>query len=71
MTNLETDSRAVVRFEPVATVGAAQEDRELVADQPATAVGEDRRQAGHARYYWLMLAESHLTAVVREHGPAD
>jgi hypothetical protein len=29
--------------------GAAEEDRELVADQLATTAGEDRRQAGQAR----------------------
>ena len=30
------------------------------------------RLVKHARYYWLMLAESHLhAAIVREHGPAD
>ena len=36
----------------MAAAGAAEENRELVADQLAAAV---------ARYYWLMLAESHLT----------
>jgi hypothetical protein len=107
VTNLETDSRAVVRFynnrgaaeqwikegkqavkitplrchrfrsnevrlwlsviglppgESVATAGATEEDRQLVTDQPAAAVGEDRWAAGEAYpYYWLLLAESHLT----------
>jgi hypothetical protein len=27
----------------------------------ATATGEDRRLAKHAPYYWLLLAESHVT----------
>src|SRR5258706_14977914 len=34
---------------PVAAAGAAEEDRELVADQLATTFGEDRRQADQAR----------------------
>jgi hypothetical protein len=38
---------------PVAAAGAAQEDRELVADQLAATVGEDRRQADLAR--WRLL----------------
>ena len=34
----------------------------LVVDQPAAASRQDRRALGeHARYYWLLLAESHLT----------
>ncbi len=35
----------------------------LVADHLAAAAGEDRRGRliKHARYYWLLLAESHLT----------
>ena len=46
----------------VAAAGAAQANRELVADQLAAAAGEDRWTAGeHARYYWLFLAEGHLT----------
>ena len=46
----------------MAAAGAAEEDRELVADQLATTVGETGgRLVKHARYYWLMLAESHLT----------
>ena len=36
--------------------------RQLVTDQPAASPGEDRgRLVKHARYYWLLLAESHLT----------
>jgi hypothetical protein len=43
-------------------IGPAEGDRELVSDQFAAAAGEDRgRLIKHARYYWLMLAESHLT----------
>src|ERR1035437_7290460 len=34
---------------PVAAAGAAEEDRELVADQLTATVGEDRRQADQAR----------------------
>jgi hypothetical protein len=34
----------------------------VVADEPPAAVGEDRgRLIKHARYYWLLLAEGHLT----------
>ncbi len=41
----------------------ATEDRELVLDESPAAAGEDRRPAGekHPRYYWLLLAESHVT----------
>ena len=42
--------------EPVAAAGAAEENRELVADQLAAAVGEDRRQADQARA--LLLADA-------------
>src|SRR5208282_1370328 len=48
--------------QPLAPAGAADAGRHLVADQLATAVGENRRTTHqHARYYWLLLAESHLT----------
>lgn len=48
--------------EPVAALGAAQQNQQLVADQFAAAIGEDGRPVvKHARYYWLLLAESHLT----------
>jgi hypothetical protein len=45
------------------SAGDAEEDQPVVADQPAVEVGEDRRPGWvkHARYYWLLLAESHLT----------
>jgi hypothetical protein len=34
----------------------------VVVDQFATTVGEDLgRLVKHSRYYWLLLAESHLT----------
>ena len=58
---------------PVAAAGAAEEDRELVTDRFATAVGEDGRQAGQARPVLLADAgrEPSHTAVVREHGTAD
>jgi hypothetical protein len=46
----------------LATTGAAEEDRELVADQlQQRRVKTGGRLVKHARYYWLMLAESHLT----------
>jgi hypothetical protein len=48
--------------ERLATTSAADEDRELVADQLATATGKTGgRLVKHARYYWLLLAESGLT----------
>ena len=47
---------------PVAATGAATENRELVPDELAAAVGETGgRLVKHARYYWLLLAEGHLT----------
>jgi hypothetical protein len=46
----------------VAALGAAEEDREVVADECAATVGEDGgRLIKHARYDWLLLAENHLT----------
>jgi len=40
--------------------GVAEEDRELAADQlAAKAVKTGGRSIKHARYYWLLLAESH------------
>ena len=39
---------------------AAEPDRQLVVDQPAAAIGQDGWPIKHARYYWLLLAESHL-----------
>ncbi len=46
-----------------ATMGVAEQDQELVADEFRAAFGQDRRTAGEtcARYYWLLLAEGHLT----------
>ena len=40
-------------------VGVAEEDGELVTDQFAATAGEDGGR--HAQYYWLALAETHLT----------
>jgi hypothetical protein len=52
--------------EPVAAAGDAEEDRQLVAHQPATRlVKTGGRLIKHARYYWLLLAESHLTRPMR------
>jgi hypothetical protein len=43
-------------------LSAADEGRHLVANQLAAATGENRRTGiKHARYYWLLLAESHLS----------
>jgi hypothetical protein len=40
----------------------ADAGRQLVADQLAAAVGENRRTTHQtSAYYWLLLAESHLT----------
>lgn len=47
--------------EPVAAPGAAEKDRELVADEFAAAVGQDGRLIKRARYFWLLLTEGHLT----------
>jgi hypothetical protein len=44
-----------------AAAGATDEDRKLVVDELAAAIGEDGWPINHARYYWLLLAESHLT----------
>ena len=60
------------RLQPLAA-GAAEEDRELVADQLAAAAGEDGRQAGQARP--LLLAARNREppdgATVWKHGAAD
>jgi hypothetical protein len=46
----------------VAAARATQQDRRLVVDQLAAAVGEDGWPLiKHARYHWLLLAESHVT----------
>lgn len=46
----------------VTNLEIAEEDRELVAGQlAATVVKTGGRLIKHARYYWLMLAESHLS----------
>jgi len=48
--------------QPVAAAGVAKADWQLVVDEFAAAVGEDGRAVGKARqYYWLLLAERHLT----------
>ena len=50
-----------------------REDRQLVADQLAATVGEDRRQIGQARPVLLAAAggEPSDEAAVRQHGAAD
>ena len=41
--------------------GELQQSRAESTEQPAAAAYENRRLIKHARYYWLLLAESHLT----------
>ena len=59
--------------EPVAAPGAAEEDRQVVADQLAAAAGEDGRAAGEARPLLLAPAggESSEAPPVRVDGAAD
>jgi hypothetical protein len=59
----ENRRKSAYAREFVATAGAARADREVVADQLAAAAGENSggRLIKHARYYWLLLAKSHLT----------
>ena len=48
--------------QPLAQTGSAATDQALVAHESPAAAGEDRgRLVKHARYYWLLLAEGHLT----------
>ena len=47
--------------ESPAATGFAAKDWKLVLDEPPATAGQDRRLVKHARYYWLLLAESHLT----------
>jgi hypothetical protein len=50
------------RVSTVAPTRAAKADRYMVADEPAAAADPDGcRLVKHARYYWLLLAEGHLT----------
>ncbi len=47
--------------QPVAAAGAAQDHRQLVADQlQQRLVKTGGRLIKRARYYWLLLAESHV-----------
>src|SRR2546425_13195240 len=59
--------------EPVAAFGVAAQDCQLVTDEPATAVGEDRRSAGETRPVLLAAAgrEPSDAATVRGHGRED
>ena len=54
----------------MAATGAASENREVVVDEPPAAIGQaGGRLAKHGRYYWLLLAEGHLTRrAVCQHG---
>ena len=46
----------------MATASAATENREVVLDEPQQRlVKTGGRLVKHARYYWLLLAEGHLT----------
>jgi len=52
----------------VAPAGAARADREVVTNQLTSKARRQQRMVKtggrlikHARYYWLLLAESHLT----------
>jgi hypothetical protein len=46
----------------MARAGAAKGNQVVVVDQFAAAAGKDGRAlVKHARYYWLLLAQSHLT----------
>jgi hypothetical protein len=48
--------------EPLASVSVAQGDWELVVDEfQQRLVKTGVRLVKHARYYWLLLAEGHLT----------
>jgi hypothetical protein len=67
---------SVHRLQPrqsVATVGAARTDREVVTNQLAAAVGEDRRTAHPTRALLLVAAgrESPDTPAVRGHAGED
>src|SRR5207245_5368063 len=59
--------------QPVATASVAEEDWELVADELAAAAGKTGgRLVRHARYYWLLLAEGHLSRrLFRQHAEKD
>ena len=59
--------------EPVAAAGAALEDRQLVADQPAAAAGEDGWSLGGTRPILLAAAgrEPSDAAAVRGHAAPD
>jgi hypothetical protein len=58
---------------PVAAAGAAEEHREVIADQSSASVGEDRRAFDQARPVLLAATggEPPDAAAVREHGTAD
>ena len=59
--------------EPVAALGAAQQNRQLVADQLAAAIGEDGRPVSQARTVLLVAAgrKSSDAAAVWQHGAAN
>jgi hypothetical protein len=59
--------------QPGAAAGATDEGRQLVSDEPAAAVGEDRRPVGQARPVLLAALgrEPSDQMILRGHGPAD
>ena len=56
--------------EPLAAVGAADENRQLIIDQPAAATGKNRRSFGQTRPLPMAAVsrEPSHSAAVREHG---
>ena len=62
-TDFKMDRRAIAdEIKAWRALGAAGAGRHLVADQSPAAPRQDGRAAcDTARYYWLLLAESHLT----------
>ena len=59
--------------DPVAALGAAQRSRQLVADQLAAAIGENRRSIGQARMIRLVApgGKSSDAAALWRDAPAD
>ena len=60
-------------WEPVAAAGTADENRKLVSNQFAAAIGENRRSIGQARTILLATAsgESSDKEAVWQHGAAN
>ena len=59
---LATERPGLQSRQPLAQTGPAAADQSLVAHESPAAAGENRgRLVKHARYYWLLLADGHLT----------